>query len=204
MAVTLPPSSSRAPYRRRKGDDVVKHIPYGRRIVWGLTAPRHRWLGWAGRPGKRSCGTQNCTLVYAREDTQRCRAPYAAHYGLPGPKRIGQPRLRCLPRRFARRFTRPHRPGCGRNLRKAIRNACCSTAPSAPSCSCLAAPGGPVTWRMRRAPVHRACLRGAPCPVVIVRCVRRSATDWPGQRAELRLRGALRLRHACPLHKGQG
>ncbi|MGH3195878.1 MAG: universal stress protein [Streptosporangiaceae bacterium] len=156
----------------------MKHLPTRRRIVVGVdgSAASVAGLRWAAR----EAGLRRAELlaVCAWEGAERCRAPYAPLGGLPSPEedRVAAASLlaasvhaalgQALPAALRTELAE------GRAERVLLDRA------AGAELLVLGSTSRPGPLQNVAGPVHRACLRGAPCPVVIVGgCVNRAVTD---------------------------
>lgn len=143
-------------------------IPAGQRIVVGVdgSAASVAALAWAAREAR--LRQAELRVVYAWEDTELCRAPYAAHRGVPSQAaaRVAAASLLSasvravfgpVPPPWLRAEVadgRPEQVLPGRAVGSEMLVLGGTRQPG----GIPAAPG----------PVHRACLHGAPCPVTVV------------------------------------
>lgn len=145
-------------------------IPAGRQIVVGVdgSAASVAALAWAA--GEARLRQAELRAVYAWEDTEQCRAPYAERRGLPGRAEARAAAVALLSASVRAVFGssppswlraevadgRPERVLPGRAAGSEMLVLGCTRRPGVVS----TAPGT----------VHRACLHGAPCPVTVVTC----------------------------------
>lgn len=159
----------------------MKHIPAGRRIVVGVdgSPASVAALGWAAREAR--LRQAELHAVYAWEDAERCRAPYAAGRGVPSREenRAAAASLLAASVRAALGLAPP--PGLRAELAEGRPEPVLLDRAAGAELLVLGSTGQAGHLPHTAGPVHRACLRGAPCPVVIVGCARRSVTDRQGR-----------------------
>jgi nucleotide-binding universal stress UspA family protein len=155
----------------------MKHIPAGRRIVVGVdgSPASVAALGWAAREAR--LRQAELHAVYAWEGAERCRAPYATCPGLPRPEEDRAAAASLLAASVRAALGRAPPRGLRTELAEGHAERMLLDRAAGAELLVLGSAGRAGHLPQAAGPVHRACLRGAPCPVVIVGCVRRSVTD---------------------------
>ncbi len=142
-------------------------MPVRRRIVVGVDGSPASVAALAWAAGEAQLRHAELHAVYAWEDPERCRAPYAAHCGLSSRDENQAAAASLLARSVCTAF--------GRSPPRRLRAEAAEGRPERVLLDCavgaeLLALGS--AWRAgdfpAMGPIHRACLRGVSCPIVFV------------------------------------
>ncbi|MHB1595731.1 MAG: universal stress protein [Streptosporangiaceae bacterium] len=152
----------------------------GRRIVVGVdsSAASVTALAWAAREAR--LRQAELHAVYAWEDTERCRAPYAACRGAPSRAEARAAAATLLSASVRAVFGSSPPPWLRAEVADGRPE---QVLPGLAAGSEMLVLGGtrrPGSVPAAPGPVHRACLHGAPCPVAVVVCPTAAAPGRAG------------------------